>query len=337
MEPGRHQLVLSRKTTALTALKTRNHIERFEDYARCQLCPRLCSVNRNARETGVCGETAICRVCSYGPHFGEEPCFSGSRGSGTIFFTGCSSHCFFCQNYQISNQGLGDPVSPERLIEIIRDLANAGVHNINFVTPDHFWPHIEDAARVLRSEGFSLPFLFNSSGYQREEMVARYAEWMDIFMPDFKFAQAELARTCMGDARYPEIARAALRRMVELKGFLHPWDPQGRDTARTGVLVRHLILPGYVENTLQVLRWLRHEFGPRIPLSVMSQFHPVPACRARKQLTRRISREEHERVLDEIARLDFQHVFIQPYLPGIEFLPDFERDEPFEGNRKKPS
>lgn len=309
-------------------------IEQDANYVFCRLCPRDCGVDRTKGNKGVCGETATCRVASYGLHFGEEPCFSGTRGSGTIFFTGCSSHCFFCQNYQISNQGMGDPVSPQRLFEMARDLISQGAHNVNFVTPDHFWPHVEYVCRKLRACGVAPPFLFNSSGYQREDMISRYAECMDIFMPDFKFSDPELARLCMGDARYPDIALAAIRRMVELKGFLRPWDPTGREPAREGVLVRHLILPGHVDNSLRVLRLLRSEFGRLLPLSVMSQFHPVPACRQRRQLVRRISQEEHERVHDMVAELDFQHVFVQPYLPSAEFLPDFEKDEPFEGNRR---
>ncbi len=313
---------------------TQNGSAGFADYRFCKLCPRDCGVNREGGELGVCGETAVCRVASYGPHFGEEPCFSGTRGSGTIFFTGCSSHCFFCQNHQISNEGLGEAVTAERLLEMARALAARGVHNVNFVTPDHFWPHIEFVVRSLRSEGVTLPMLFNSSGYQREDMISRYAECMDIFMPDFKFGIPELARFCMGDERYPEIAVRALRRMVEMKGFLTPWDPTGRETARQGVLVRHLILPGHMDNTERVLRLLRKEFGRLLPLSVMSQFHPVPACRRHRDLTRRITREEHERAQDLVAELEFKHVFVQPCLPGVEFLPDFEKEEPFEGNKR---
>lgn len=309
-------------------------VRSFSEYVFCQLCPRNCGANRQSGERGVCGETADCRVAFYGPHFGEEPCFSGTHGSGTIFFTGCSSHCFFCQNYQISNEGMGQPVTPERLLDMARELVDRGVHNLNFVTPDHFWPHVEFVVCSLRAEGCEIPTLFNSSGYQREDMVARYAECMDIFMPDFKFADPAIARVCMGDERYPEVALAALRRMVERKGFLHPWDPTGYKTAQSGVLVRHLIFPGHVENTLSVLRLLRREFGRSLPLSVMSQFHPVPACRKRRQLTRRISEEEHSRVHDEIIELDFKHVLVQPYLPTEEFLPDFDREEPFEGNRR---
>jgi putative pyruvate formate lyase activating enzyme len=303
-------------------------------YRECRLCPRDCGVDRTKGARGVCGETAVCRISSAGPHFGEEPSFAGTKGSGTIFFAGCSSRCFFCQNYQISIEHMGREVTPEELLDIGRSLAASGVHNLNFVTPDHFWPHIEFLCRSLRAEGVTLPFLFNSSGYQRPDLVERHAQWMDLFMPDFKFVRPELARECMGDPRYPEVACAAIRKMVDLKGFLDPWDPGGVCPASRGVLVRHLILPGEVENSLEVLRILRHEFGRFLPLSVMSQFHPVPACRECGRLTRRITADEHRRVHDLVVELGFEHVYIQPASLGTDFLPDFSGPEPFRGNRR---
>lgn len=304
-------------------------------YAPCRLCPRDCGVDRAAGVRGFCGETAECRVASHGPHFGEEPSFSGTRGSGTIFFSGCSSRCFFCQNYQISNENAGRVVSPDELLAIGRELARSGAHNLNFVTPDHFWPHVARLCEALRREGVALPFLFNSSGYQRGDMIPRYAEWMDIFMPDFKFADGALAELCMGDARYPEIALRAISAMVESKGFLDPWDPTGARPAQRGVLVRHLILPDHVENTLAALRLLRREFGRLLPLSVMSQFHPVPACRERGELTRRIAAAEHERVREAVLELGFEHVYMQEHGDAVEFLPDFNKSEPFEGNARR--
>jgi putative pyruvate formate lyase activating enzyme len=304
-------------------------------YRECRLCPRDCGVDRTAGQLGVCGESAACRIASAGPHFGEEPCFSGTRGSGTIFFSGCSSRCFFCQNYQISIGHMGRVVPPEELYRTALRLIAAGVHNLNFVTPDHFWPHIRDLCARLQQEGRAIPTVFNSSGYQRADLIESYAEHMDLFMPDFKFADPELARQCMGDPRYPEMALEALGKMVELKGFLDPWDPSGAHPALRGVLVRHLILPGHVENSLSVLRLLRREFGRLLPLSVMSQFQPVPACFECGRLTRTINREEQTRVRELVTRLEFEHVFIQSAPETTEFLPDFARDEPFRGNRQR--
>lgn len=308
-----------------------------EAYRDCHLCPRDCGVDRTQGPLGTCGESAVCRVASYGPHFGEEPSFTGTRGSGTIFFTGCSSGCFFCQNYQISAGHEGEKVSADDLVRIGKRLAASGVHNLNFVTPDHFWPHIEHLCLELRRAGSDVPFVFNSSGYQRPDLVETYGKVIDLFMPDFKFADPALAKDCMGDERYPEIALEALQKMVELKGFLDPWDPTGARPALRGVLVRHLILPGHVENSLAVLRLLRREFGRLLPMSVMSQYRPMPACFQRGKLTRAIAADEHRQVHDLVLELGFQHVYLQTVSPSLEFLPDFSKDEPFEGNRKRRS
>lgn len=312
----------------------------FDAYKSCTLCPRDCKIDRTKGPLGFCGESAACRVSFIGPHFGEEPSFSGSKGSGTIFFSGCSSQCFFCQNYQISIQHDGRVITPVELLSDVRGLLRKGVHNLNFVTPDHFWPHIQSLCRTLREEEVQIPRLFNSSGYQKQEKVEEYAQEIDIFLPDFKFAEPELAEVSMGDARYPEIALAALHKMVKTKGFLEPWDTTGQQTASRGVLVRHLVLPGHVENSLKVLRLLHQEFGSGLPLSIMSQFRPVSGCFQRKKLQRVLSSGEYARVLDLVEELGFEKVYTQELREDVEFLPDFKDPEnPFPGNsglKKKP-
>ncbi len=307
----------------------------MEAYRNCQLCPRECGVDRTAGELGACGESAACRVASASPHRGEEPCFSGRRGSGTLFFSGCSCGCFFCQNVQISHGHAGRTVDSEGLYRLGCDLAARGVHNLNFVTPDHFWPHIRRLCLRLREEGIAIPFLYNTSGYVKASLVPELAEVMDIFMPDFKFAVPALARQCIGDAEYPSIALSALREMVREVGFLRPWDETGGTTARRGVLVRHLVLPGQTGNSLAVLRLLFREFGAGLPLSVMSQYRPTALCRDRGLLTRPLRSNEYRPVLDLVEELGFEHAFIQPDFGDPDFLPDFAREEPFEGNRKR--
>lgn len=302
-------------------------------YSPCRLCPRLCAVDRRGGKPGVCGETAELRIASFGPHRGEEPCFSGTRGSGTIFFSGCACHCFFCQNWQISNMhGKGDVYDAEAFHDLALELIKQDVHNLNFVTPDHFWPHIEALCTRLRGEGATLPFLFNSSGYQLPALVPRYAAQMDIFLPDFKFADPVLARQVMGDEHYPEIALEAVRRMVAAKGFLEPFDPTGLKSAQQGVLVRHLVLPGHVENTLQVLDRLREEFGRWLPISLMSQYTPVPAAQFRPPFACRLQPGEYRTALDHARQLGFENLLIQPLAATGDFLPDFDRDQPFRGN-----
>lgn len=306
----------------------------LEAYQCCALCPRDCKTNRTHGKTGFCGESADCRVSFIGSHFGEEPSLTGSRGSGTIFFSGCSSQCFFCQNHQISTGHEGRIVTSEEFLSEVCNLIKKGVHNLNFVTPDHFWPHIQELCVRLRGEGLKIPKVFNSSGYQKPELVEAYAQWMDIFLPDFKFAEPDLAKKCMGDERYPGIALEAIRRMVRAKGFLEPWDTEGERVAERGVLVRHLVLPGHVGNSLQILRILRQEFGSGIPLSVMSQFHPVPGCAAKPPFQRTLQPQEYKQVLDLVEELGFEKVYTQELTQETAFLPNFkDPQEPFPGNR----
>jgi len=304
----------------------------YPDYKSCRLCPRECKVNRLENQRGICGQTAICRIASAAPHFGEEPPISGTNGSGTIFFTGCSSHCFFCQNYQISNQNTGFPVSEDNLTEKMEEMVQKGVHNINFVSPDHFLPQIEAVCIDFRAKnGTKTPFLYNGSGYHKPALIERLAPFIDLFMPDFKFFDPNLAQKCMGDPSYADFALKTLQKAVELKGFLSPWDETGQKTAKTGVLVRHLVLPGHAEDSCAILRLLFSTFGRNLPLSIMSQYHPVPACREKGLLIGRVSVNEYQKVIDFVEKLGFQHVFIQEGHADDSFMPDFQRENPFSG------
>ncbi|HNX68087.1 MAG TPA: radical SAM protein [Candidatus Omnitrophota bacterium] len=308
----------------------------LDAYKNCTLCPRNCKVDRTQGKLGFCGESATCSISFIGPHFGEEPSFTGACGSGTLFFSGCSSQCFFCQNYQISLKHDGRAITPAELLAEVKTLIRKEVHNLNFVTPDHFWPHVRNLCLALREEGIRIPTLFNCSGYQKPEKIPEYAEFMDMFLPDFKFAEPELAQKCMGDARYPEIALAAIRSMVKEKGFLEPWDPSGDRPAKRGVLVRHLVLPGHVENSLKVLKILHREFGPGIPVSVMSQFQPMPECCKRNELHRMLHAKEYEQVLALVIKLGFERVYTQELVEKTAFLPNFnDPDDPFPGNKDR--
>ena len=307
-------------------------MNRASDYAECRLCPRACGVDRESGQTGVCGETAELRVASVGRHLGEEPPFTGTRGSGTVFFSGCSSHCFFCQNWQISTGRVGRVWTSDEIESAVVRMLDEGAHNVNLVSPDHFWPHAEDLIRRLRARGITVPVILNTSGYESPAMIGRYAECADIFLPDIKFADGALAAECMGDSRYPEIAFAAAARMIELKGFLHPFDPSGREPARTGVLVRHLVLPGHAEDSCRALERLRREFGRLLPLSLMSQYHPVPPGPPDGPFARRVTQEEYATVKACAESMEFEHIFVQDLLGDDHFMPDFEENRPFSGN-----
>lgn len=303
------------------------------EYRECRLCPRRCGCDRTCGQTGVCGETAHCRVASVCAHFGEEPPISGTRGSGTVFLTGCSCRCFFCQNHQISRGVIGERTSVSSLVAQLEALAARGVHNLNFVTPDHVLPHIERACAELRQRGVTIPFVHNGSGYMTKEIAARCTNTFEIFLPDFKFSDPKLAADCIGDKRYPRLALESLRETVAAHGFLHPWDPTGETPAAQGVLVRHLVLPGQVENSLTTLDTLYREFGPDLPLSLMSQFQPMPDCRRRGQLERPLHHDEYEQVCLTVQALGFKHVFLQEVTPDEGYLPDFRNpSNPFPAN-----
>ncbi|MFH0919263.1 MAG: radical SAM protein [Fibrobacterota bacterium] len=312
----------------------------FRDYDRCVLCPRACGAERNAGNMGFCGETAELKIASIGPHFGEEPPISGTKGSGTIFYSGCSTGCFFCQNYQISRDHTGTVYTPAAFLQAMLALAGRGVHNINHVTPDHFWPHICEHILQLKKEGCALPHLINSSGYQTEATARDMADHAEIFLPDFKFADPELARLCMGRTDYPETAIKAIEIWVEARGFLDA-DFSGKERsfqpAASGVMVRHLVLPGHADNSIQALEMLRAKFGPFLPVSLMSQYMPTLHCRGKNEFSRGVSADEYEQVLEAADRLGFENLFCQELEQNAAFFPDFNDPEPFDGNRNRNS
>jgi putative pyruvate formate lyase activating enzyme len=315
-----------------------DHLSLFEN---CHLCPRHCGVNRSiegaSTRLGFCGESHRLRVAYVGPHFGEEPPITGTNGSGTIFFTGCSLRCAICQNYQISRDGLGETWRLDALFEKVVGMIRVHhVHNINFVTPDHFFPYTFQLVALLREAGYHLPAVYNLSGYQSTSMLKMAADYADIYLPDFKYADPALAARLSKCRDYPGVALEAVSEMVRQKGFLDAaTDTDGSSPAKKGVLVRHLILPGRIDNSIGVLTSLFLEFGTQLPLSIMSQYHPV-LPRAEEHLNRPITREEFDRVYAHALDLGFENLFVQfpdeagcppPHVSS--FLPDFRREEPF--------
>lgn len=306
-------------------------------YDDCRLCPRECRVDRSVRR-GVCGEADTPRVAYIGPHFGEEPPISGERGSGTVFFTGCALRCSFCQNHQISRGGVGEVLSAEELAGRIVDMVGRRrVHNVNFVTPDHFFPDVFEVVSICRERGnVRIPFVYNLSGYQRVDLLKRAAPFADIYLPDFKYADQDLARELSRCPDYSSKALEAIAEMIRQKGFLDSFKKEGA-LAEGGVLVRHLILPGEVENSLNALTMLFLEFGDGLPLSLMSQYHPVTP-QPHASLNRRLRKDEFDRVFDHALALGFRNLFVQfpedvpAGADGVSWrplVPDFTAVEPF--------
>jgi putative pyruvate formate lyase activating enzyme len=239
---------------------------------RCEVCPRLCKAGRLRDERGLCGIGRRAIVASYFPHFGEENCLRGWNGSGTIFFSGCNLRCVFCQNYDISWEVQGEPVSPERLAEMMGELQAMGCHNINFVTPEHVAPQILEALPEAIAGGLRLPVVYNTSAYDSLVSLDLFDGIVDVYMPDLKYATAEASRRYSRRADYAEVARQTITEMNRQVGPLR-FDERG--LARRGLLLRHLVMPGMLDETEAVLRFVADELGPDTYVDLMAQYYPA--------------------------------------------------------------
>lgn len=292
---------------------------------RCVLCPRMCRVDRSIGERGFCRLDAGMVIHSALPHHGEEPPLSGSRGAGTIFFSSCNLGCVYCQNDQISRSTAGRPVTVEALAGIMLDLEAQGCHNVEPVTPTPHLAGIMAALLAARERGLRVPLVFNCGGYEREKIVRLLAGMVDIYLPDFKYGLPETGARFSGVPDYPRHALSSLREMVRQVGD----DLETENgIARRGVLVRHLVLPGNVDNSLAALHAIREHISPMVPLSLMAQYTPVPAVAGDPLLGRRVTRAEYERVVNEALDLGFDQIHVQE-VDDRALNPDFDLENPF--------
>jgi putative pyruvate formate lyase activating enzyme len=297
-------------------------------YSDCRFCPRDCRVDRRSAR-GVCGEGPAVRAAAAVLHHGEEPPLTGTHGSGTIFFTGCTLRCSYCQNRQISAEGLGREISVEECAGLALEMERRGAATVNLVSGTPFLPSLVRAMRTARRRGLQIPVVWNSSGYETEAAVELLAEAVDIFLPDIKSLRPELTGRLSGARDYPEHARRAIRRMVELR----PLDYVGQQLVR-GTIVRHLVLPGLMEQTREVLEWFAAKHARRALLSLMVQFGVPQEMRGFRRgvaelENRPLTGDEYERLLDWLGETGIEEGFVQE--PGEEGLwwPDFERRNPF--------
>jgi putative pyruvate formate lyase activating enzyme len=272
----------------------------------CVLCPRRCGVNRLAGETGTCNTGKSAWVSSYNPHFGEEDPLVGSRGSGTIFFTHCNLLCLFCQNFDISHQGNGEPVSDDELAGIMLTLQNQGCHNINFVSPSHVVPQILSAIEIAANKGLSVPLIFNTGGYDRVATLKLLEGVFDIYMPDFKFWDPQIAENTCQAGDYPEIARRALLEMHRQVGDLQV-DAHG--IARRGLLIRHLVLPDGLAGTRKIMKFIAQRLSRNSYVNIMSQYRPCGRADEVKGLNSTLNSDEYYMAVqaaeeEGITRLD---------------------------------
>ena len=279
----------------------------------CVICPRLCKVDRLSGQTGVCRTGKFAEVSSYAPHYGEEDPLVGRNGSGTIFFTHCNLKCIFCQNYDISHGGEGSRVSDQALAQIMLKLQAMGCHNINLVSPSHVVPQILSALDHAIPEGLSIPLVYNSGGYDRLETLSLLEEVVDIYMPDFKFWETDIAAKACDAANYPETAQRALLEMHRQVGDLKT-DQKG--VATRGLLIRHLVMPGGLAGTRQVMRFIARRISKNSYVNIMSQYRPcgraaeieklaVPLSVAEFQAAVEMANEEGIRRLDRPGRFLF--------------------------------
>jgi putative pyruvate formate lyase activating enzyme len=268
---------------------------------RCRVCPRLCKVDRLEDEAGLCGIGRHAVVASHFPHFGEEDCLRGERGSGTIFFSGCNLRCVFCQNNDISWRVQGEPAPPEQLAEMMLELQRIGCHNINWVTPEHVVPQILEALPLAVERGLRLPIVYNTSAYDSPESLALMDGIVDVYMPDLKLWTEERARRYLAKRDYSKVASESVKEMKRQVGDL-VLDERG--LARRGLIVRHLLMPGMIDETEAILRFVAEELGPGTYVNLMAQYYPagkVGRDGRFEEIDRGVSAQEYEQALS-IAR-----------------------------------
>lgn len=310
--------------------------------SRCLLCGHGCGANRLEGEIGKCGAGGEIRASAHLLHFGEEPPISGTRGSGTIFFSHCPLSCVFCQNYQISQQGMGEEISVETLADWMLELEDKGAHNINLVSPTPWVVHVLEALSLAKSRGLSLPVVYNTGGFDSSAALDLLDGTVDVYLPDAKFAgpaeyegrrspSRELCGRLFGARNYVEVNRAAIRKMFGQVGHLI-LDEDG--VAEKGLLIRHLVLPERMAGSEYVLEWITSEFGPESWLSIMAQYLPFHRIIAEPdlfpELTRRLTPEEYDLILQRAMVMGFEKVFIQDLSSPDTYTPDFETPEVFQ-------
>lgn len=314
-------------------------------YNSCAQCPKQCKIDR-ATQTGFCRETDKLRIAFAGLHFGEEPLITVKGGSGTIFFTGCTLRCAFCQNYQISQNGLGKEVSIQDFVNICKKLADEGAENINLVTGSHHIPFIAEGIKAAKEEGITIPFCWNSSAYESVEMLELLKGLVTIWLPDLKTLSSDLSKKLFAAPDYPEVAAKAIKWMIK-NNPLEIKEKDGNEKMTSGVIIRHLFMPGHFEETADVLAWLKENADSKACISLMNQYTPVPFDEEESKLegrkkalsaieNRLVTPQEDEDIQDLIEAFDFDYLFYQELSDDTSWLPDFTRPQPFSNKLAKP-
>lgn len=297
-------------------------MKNMNKYENCLLCPRKCGINRSTGQTGVCGVSSEIKVARAALHYWEEPCISGKRGSGAVFFSGCSLHCVFCQNREISDGKAGKVISKERLSDIFIELANKGANNINLVTPGQYIPDIVWAVNDAKSRGMKLPIIYNTSGYENVTELKLLEGIVDVYLPDFKYMDSTLSARYSRAKDYPSVAKQAISEMVRQQPDVVIDDATG--LIQKGVIVRQLLLPGHVNDAKAVLKYLYDTYHDHVYISMMSQFTPI-ALKDYPEINRTVTKREYERLVDYALEIGITNAFIQEGdVAKDSFIPAFD-------------
>lgn len=297
-------------------------MKNMNKYENCLLCPRKCDINRSTGQTGVCGVSSEIKVARAALHYWEEPCISGKRGSGAVFFSGCSLHCVFCQNREISDGKAGKVISKERLSDIFMELADKGANNINLVTPGQYIPDIVWAVNDAKSRGMKLPIIYNTSGYENVTELKLLEGIVDVYLPDFKYMDSTLSAMYSRAKDYPSVAKQTLSEMVRQQPDVVIDDATG--LIQKGVIVRQLLLPGHVNDAKAVLKYLYDTYHDHVYISMMSQFTPI-ALKDYPEINRTVTRREYERLVDYALKIGITNAFIQEGdVAKDSFIPAFD-------------
>lgn len=300
-----------------------------EKMKKCVMCPRNCGVDRENNETGYCGESSEIRVAKTSLHQWEEPCITGRKGSGTVFFTGCNMKCIFCQNHVIAENTVGKTVSKEELAELFLRLQDHGAANINLVTAAHFIDAVAESIKIAKNHGLILPVVYNSSAYEKVEMLRKLDGLVDIYLPDLKFMDPEISEKYAKAADYFVVAEKAIKEMVRQVGkplFSEKMSGDSEEPVmQKGVIVRHLVLPGHTKEAEKILRYLYETYHNDIFISIMNQFTPVVHQKVYQNLNRCLTRREYQKVIQYALDLGIENAYIQEGNVASEsFIPIFD-------------
>lgn len=283
----------------------------IKELDKCTICPHKCGINRNEGKIGRCKANEKIKIALYSTHNFEEPCISGENGSGTVFFSNCNLNCVYCQNYEISQQGKGKEITIEELAQIFLEQQSKKVENINLVTPTSYTFQIIESIKIARKNGLEIPIVYNTNGYETVETIRKLDGYVDIYLPDLKYAENEKAYKYSKIENYFEIATNAIKEMVRQVGK-HEFDENG--IMKKGVMIRHLVLPENVENSKKVLKWINDNLKDYVYISVMAQYFPTYKAKydeKYKELNRKLTENEWKQIEDYIDFLGFENGFVQ--------------------------